>query len=81
MRDIWRYVFAFWAVIVTQWLFSKLVGRPPDEWDHTHALIMAGVYVIVKAIRSDKTVVRVIGNAEPGNWEATIVKGADHDRD
>jgi hypothetical protein len=49
-------------------------------WDHTHAVIMAGVYVIVKAIRSDKTVVRVIGNAEPGNWEASIVKGAGHDR-
>lgn len=81
MSDIWRFVFAVWAVNVTQWLFSKLDGHTLDEWDHTNALIMAGVYVIVKAIRSDKTIVRVIGNAEPGNWEAAIVKGAGYDRD
>jgi hypothetical protein len=80
MGDIWRFVFAVWAVTAGQWVFAKLLGRSLDEWDHTHAVIMAGVYVIVKAIRSDKTVVRVIGNAEPGNWEASIVKGAGHDR-
>ena len=69
-RDVWRFAFAFWIVTVGQLAFAKLLGRSLDEWDHTHALIMAGVYVIVKAIRSAKTVVRIIGSGPHDNWEA-----------
>ena len=69
MSDIRRYVFAFFVVTGMQLAFAKLLGRSLDEWDHTHALIMAGVYVIVKAIRSAKTVVRIIGSGPYDNWE------------
>ena len=70
MTDIWRYVFAFFVVTGLQWLLAKLLGYTLDDWDHTHALIMAGVYVIVKAIRSAKTVVTIIGSGLHDNWEA-----------
>ena len=69
-RDVWRYVFAFFVVTGLQWVFANLLGHTLDDWDHTHALIMAGVYVIVKAIRSAKTMVRIIGSGPHDNWEA-----------
>lgn len=50
-RDTYFLVFAFWAITGIQFVIAYLMGHKLDDFDHTHALLLAVGYTLGRVIR------------------------------